>query len=340
MTNIRVHLTSFPGGYSAFPATFQRRATTAGLTDASGALQLTPADIRRVAMTYGASPLQVISATSRGQIQLLPLTFPQLTWRSHLVAANLSVTRSAIYRSTAYDRLDPSEKSAVSYFLGMTQATVIAEKALGIAYTAHLDLVMTALSIQLRRKSRPDLLGVDAAGTIAVSIEAKGRSGGFSSKVVSDAKGQAQKLPVVQGVPLALSLASLAYFDNNDAWVSHVADPPSTGASFAVPRSLVIAAHYARIIDLAYDPNARREEAQNGRVKFSTEDDIVEVEIPAPILAAFEESGYRPGNFDVLDTLSSDLAPLVERLAPKFESYSSNSTSVGLDGVLFRFRDL
>ncbi|MGX9901321.1 hypothetical protein ACW0JT_18255 [Arthrobacter sp. SA17] len=90
------------------------------------------------------------------------------------MAANLSVTRSAIRRSTAYDRLDPSEKSAVSYFLGMTQASVIAEKVLGIAFTAHLDLVMTALNILLRKKSRPDLLGVDAAGTIATSIETKG----------------------------------------------------------------------------------------------------------------------------------------------------------------------
>ncbi|MGX9901322.1 hypothetical protein ACW0JT_18260 [Arthrobacter sp. SA17] len=144
----------------------------------------------------------------------------------------------------------------------------------------------------------------------------------------------------MQGVPLSLPLASLAYFDNDDAWVSHVADPPSTGAAFAVPRSLVVAAHYARIIDLAYYPNARRVEVENDRVRFSTEDKIVEIEIPAPILAAFEEIGYRPGNFDVLDALSSDLAPLVERLALKFETYSSNSPSVGLDGVLFRFRDL
>lgn len=340
LTNLRVNVKRFPGGYSGFPSAFRRQSAPGGQTDAKGGIQVTPADIHRAAATYGASPLQVIYSSSAGQAQPMPLTFSQLTWRSHLVSSNLSVGPASILRSHAYDRLDPSEKSAVSYFLGMTQASLVIEKVLGIAFTAHLDLVMAALNIPLARRSRPDLLGVDPSGTLSASIEAKGRSGGFSSKVVSDAKIQAQKLPVVQGVPLSLSLASLAYFDRSRVWLSHLEDPPATGSSLAVPKSLLIAAHYARLVDLAHDPKAQRYEGDFNRIKFSSEDDAIEVEIPIPVLAAFENSEYRPGRLELLPALGDQLAPIVARLSAEFQAASSTSTSMGFDGVLFRFRNL
>ena len=95
------------------------------------------------------------------------------------------------HKSDAYSRLDPSEKSAVSYFLGMTQAKITCELLLGVPHLLHVDAALALIGRQTRA-SRPDLIGFDpttAAYTIAV--EAKGRSNGWDEEAISKAKTQA-----------------------------------------------------------------------------------------------------------------------------------------------------
>jgi hypothetical protein len=69
------------------------------------------------AMTVGALPI------SMGGLQRPVL---EAGWRAAMVAANLDTDEKSgsWVKAAAYRRLDGSEKSAVSYFLGMTQAKV------------------------------------------------------------------------------------------------------------------------------------------------------------------------------------------------------------------------
>ena len=71
----------------------------------------------------------VWAAISVGRAELLhllrygPFSIFEIVYRAAMLFANLQETTANTFRrSSAYDGLDPSEKSAISYFLGMTLA--------------------------------------------------------------------------------------------------------------------------------------------------------------------------------------------------------------------------
>lgn len=84
-------------------------------------------------------PELVWAAISVGRAELLhlmrfgPFSAFEIVYRAALVFANLKERADGnITRSEAYDGLDPSEKSAVSYFLGLTTAKLIADRLLAL----------------------------------------------------------------------------------------------------------------------------------------------------------------------------------------------------------------
>lgn len=114
---------------------------------ASGDLPVSWPCLIRAAITVGASPVSLGTH---------PRPLVELCWRAALVGANLEHDASADRwrKAAAYKRLDPSEKSAVSYFLGMTQAKITSEMLLGVPYLVHLDAVLALLG-QTTNQSRP-----------------------------------------------------------------------------------------------------------------------------------------------------------------------------------------
>ncbi len=107
----------------------------------------------------------------------------EITYRSALIYANLCDDGAGrIKRSEAYDGLDPSEKGAVSYFLGLTLAKAFAERELDVPWLMHLDVYRKELAPVLSGQSRPDLVGQTTGGSWVV-IEAKGRT---STTIVSN----------------------------------------------------------------------------------------------------------------------------------------------------------
>jgi hypothetical protein len=214
----------------------------------------TLADLVRGAVTVGARPVGLGTP---------PRPFMEICWRASIVAANLTEEGDRWVRSAAYERLDPSEKSAVSYFMGMTQAETMCEQ-LGLAsHLVHVDAVRSVVFGDVGGRTRPDLVGVDASLTYSILVEAKGRSGGWDRKAIKKAKDQVTALtPIINMTPTRI--ASLAYFDD-DGWVAWLIDPEGdfddAGSRFSLEAVLI--AYYRPLVsamragDITQDASVR-----------------------------------------------------------------------------------
>ena len=131
---------------------------------------------------------------------------------SFLIYANLEENLSGnIIKSSAYRNLDPSEKSAISYFMGLTSTKLICEKLLGVPWLMHLDVYKNLNPKLINGKSRPDLVGLDQRGQWLVA-EAKGRTNEFERDAMSKAKKQTRCLRKVAGQFPNLRMAVQSYF--------------------------------------------------------------------------------------------------------------------------------
>jgi hypothetical protein len=218
---------------------------TAALTTApvprAGLMRVTQARIAWAASTVGAAPIG-LGGIRRPRAEA--------TWRSAMVEATLHQTRNPRrwVRTPAYNRLDPSEKSAVSYFHGMVGARLMTEDLLRVPLLVHLDAVLAHLGVSTS-KSRPDFVGLDpVAGTYSIALEAKGRSRGWSDHPLTSAKKQARLLPSVVSTTTTVTAASLMYFEDNQ-WVGHLEDPPSQKRQIRpLSPGLLTASYYLPIV--------------------------------------------------------------------------------------------
>lgn len=135
----------------------------------------------------------------------------EICYRAAMLRANLQHSHGQLRRSDSYRHLDPSEKAAASYFIGLTLAKLMAGKLLGVPWLMHLDVYHHDLQPVLLGSGRPDLVGLDARNQWHV-IEAKGRSNGLDARVVPKAKEQTRKLRTVCGRKPILRVASVAHF--------------------------------------------------------------------------------------------------------------------------------
>jgi hypothetical protein len=133
-------------------------------------------------------------------------------WRIAIVRANLvEEPDGRLSRSDAFRNLDPSEKSAVSYFLGLTLTKLIAEKMFGIAWLLHLDTYKSEINAQTTLPQRPDFVGLDPHYAWLV-IESKGRTGSVSNELMAAAKKQTRSLRNINGQFPAMRVGVGTYF--------------------------------------------------------------------------------------------------------------------------------
>jgi hypothetical protein len=129
-----------------------------------------------------------------------------------MIYANLREGPSGVlFRSSAYDGLDPSEKGAISYFLGMTLAKLFSHRLLGVPWLMHLDVYRQQLQPILVAHSKPDFVGLNTTHDWVV-LEAKGRTNEYEESVLQSAKIQTQQLSTIQGIQPVSRVGSLAYF--------------------------------------------------------------------------------------------------------------------------------
>ena len=151
----------------------------------------------------------------------------EMLYRSSMVFANLRESENGGIRKTvAHEWLDQSEKSAVSYFLGLTFAKLMATQQLSVHWAMHLDVYAQHLQATITasdRRRRPDLVGRDTSGRWCV-FEAKGSTNKVRPKTIQDAKEQTRAVRTIRGVEPHLRVASITHFVNQTLCV-HLEDP-------------------------------------------------------------------------------------------------------------------
>lgn len=118
-------------------------------------------------------------------------------------------------RTQAAKTLDPTEKGAVNYFLGMIFCKLFAAKLLNTPWVMHLDVYRPDLNAVLSGRSRPDLIGQHELSGDWHAFESKGRLSKPDTNVKSKAKAQAQRVVTVNGNPCALHIGAITYFRND-----------------------------------------------------------------------------------------------------------------------------
>lgn len=117
-------------------------------------------------------------------------------------------------RTAAARTLDPTEKGAVNYFLGMTVCKLFCARLLDAPWMLHLDVFRPQLNPVLTGRSRPDLVGQTMSDEW-VALEAKGRLTPPSAGAKDSAKAQAQRLVAVNGVAPAFNVGGIMHFRND-----------------------------------------------------------------------------------------------------------------------------
>lgn len=167
-------------------------------------------DILWAAITVGRPNIHYVF--QYGQPSLYEALFRISMVRMALEQARPSAAHT-IRRTGAFKGLDPTEKGAVNYFLGMVFCKVFASKRLDIPWLLHIDAFKSQLSAQfLSGRSRPDLVGKDVSGTAWGAFEAKGRASIPKTIDRLKAKEQATRIFSVDGIRCAPLVASFTYF--------------------------------------------------------------------------------------------------------------------------------
>ncbi len=124
--------------------------------------------------------------------------------------------RNGYLRRTDAERsLDPSERGAVQYFLGMTFCKLFAAKLLNTPWLLHLDVFRPQLDAVLSGRSRPDLIGQESNTARWHAFECKGRVSPPDAKTKRRAKLQARRVVTVAGSPVSLHIGAISFFRRN-----------------------------------------------------------------------------------------------------------------------------
>ncbi len=133
-------------------------------------------------------------------------------WSMMRMALEQSGPRARRLRRTELARrLDPTEKGAVNYFLGLAIAKLMADRLLDAPWMLHLDVFGSKLSAVLKGRSRPDLVGETLAGE-GIALECKGRLSVPYKKAKDKAKAQAQRIVSIRGYPPKYQIGAITYF--------------------------------------------------------------------------------------------------------------------------------
>lgn len=296
-------------------------------------------DIVRAAITTGYPNLA--SAT-------MPAGFNR-TWavlyRASIVLAYLEAPGgSRILRSDDYNRADRSEKGSISYYLGLFAAKLGAEMLLNTPWLWHYDTYYHLAHGVGPISRRPDLIGRTMAGEWIV-VEAKGRTNGWTDRLMASAKSQARTIDRIVHPggaidPIDANVASVSFFDG-EGWSLLMEDPkPKPGPlRLGAPVEDLYRAYYRPLI--AYVTSALEGDTATTVVIDDKEFKVVhdaDLDIFVGLSAAVLESegtnleGIAAGVSAAPDTRDSRQGRVSKEYLDQFD----RRWSVGADGVAVR----
>ena len=246
--------------------------------------------------------------------------------RTHTVYANLLQRGNLIDRSTLYDAMDPTEKGATSYFLGMVMAKLFSAKKFDTPWLFHVSQA-TANGATIRfkhgSKSQPDLIGQNRSGDWLV-FEAKGRTNGLDANALTKAKSQTKMIRTVNKSKPHLRVALQAYFEDNLS--VRLDDPPESdpeAVDVEIDLNAALSRYYSVATAIALRSQSRETFQGQEYVSRFDEDSGITIGVESSILSAVSA-----GNFSVLR----------ERLASSGEAplKSAENAAVYPDGLFVR----
>jgi hypothetical protein len=198
-------------------------------------------------LVYEARRFPKTAKLTRGSVHL-HVTWPELAWSAVTVGKwRDDVSSSGVYsmheavhrlsllwaylvergtgrlgRSPAYDELDPTEKSGVSYSLGMTCAKLLSWRVLGVPWVMHLDRYRRVHTVTLRPgRGRPDLIGPKDVQRLTnwLVVEAKGRTNHLFATDEARMATQKNRVLSIRGQRPWIYMGSAAHFSDNELTV-------------------------------------------------------------------------------------------------------------------------
>ncbi|WP_460615321.1 hypothetical protein [Hymenobacter seoulensis] len=143
----------------------------------------------------GASELTQHKEYSRYE-RLVRLHMIRMSWKESM--------KGEFQQTDLYKALDGSEKTAISYFMGLTMAKYLSGHCLTVPWVLHYDSYLKSLGQKLKG-TRPDLIGMNPQKEWFV-LEAKGRSEKIEKGLMESALEQAcraQPINITRPVPIA-----------------------------------------------------------------------------------------------------------------------------------------
>ncbi len=193
-------------------------------------------------------------------------------------------------RTTAAKTLDPSEKGAVNYFLGLVACKLFADKLLNAPWMTHLDIWRSQLGAVLTGRSRPDLVGKIRGGNNWIALECKGRVSKPDSDSKNKAKDQALRLVSFNGVAPALHIGGFAYFRSDVLqfyWRDPTPERPIRNPIHVEVAEADWSYYYGPVLDLVRASWSSRIEAPN-EVLFPVEELDMQIGIDPVVLKLLE----------------------------------------------------
>lgn len=275
------------------------------------------------------------AAISVGRAELLHLvrygsfSYFEIVYRAAIIFANLCETpNGTIRRSAAYEGLDPSEKGAISYFIGLTVTKLFTALRLDIPWLMHLDVYRRQLRPVLFGSNRPDLVGRNVAGDWIV-VESKGRTHGYDQRALDRAKVQAGQVRSISGTQPALRLAMLAHFHNGllECAVDDPYDegPQKTPIDLPLSGGDLLKGYYRPLLEWVREaPEIRREVVEQRSFRVA---DLPEIDVSVGL----HESLFHE---DFVDDITST------HFGRSGEMAADARRSVGIDGIIVETGEL
>lgn len=207
-------------------------------------LDVTEDQVLKFAMTMGLPALAVASPTLQHAVTLA-------CYKMLAIKCAIDFTGSELARPSEYDDMDATEKANISYWTGMTLASLVADELLGVAQLTHAESLrkMGFLTGTRTSRSLADLVGSDNGGAMHV-VEAKARQGGVSQQVHGRWKAQARSVASVQGQPPATN--SYAFTRVGTPYSVELVDPPAEkepqSVSYMLTDGAVVSGYYGPIM--------------------------------------------------------------------------------------------
>lgn len=209
----------------------------------------------------------------------------EIMWRLAMLRANLvEEPDGRLRKSRAFENLDPSEKTSISYFLGLVVTKLVAEKLFGVAWLLHLDVYSQYLNPTLALPNKPDFVGLDTTN-LWVVIESKGRTNGVTAGLMQSAKLQTRSLRNVGGALPVLRAAVASYFSSQRlrARVRDPDDYDDNAPDVPIEAQELVRAYYHPLVEfINFSRHEPRHDTDTGRTYIRTEvpgfDAAVEIE--------------------------------------------------------------